>query len=134
MIIAGNETGNLTINANCAGIRVIQSLNFVGPGAPAFGVTAPAALAGTILSQSGGTLTLADALAQITVANHASLTLAVFWTAGDVQCAAFDIAIDSVSVTSGVDTVSLAGGSHQPTNARYWAASGSAPTSIPKRL
>ena len=45
--------------------------------------------------------------------------------------ACFDVQYSSYFNSAGLDSVTLAGASSTPTNGKYWASSGSLPTSLP---
>jgi len=83
-----------------------------------------AAIAATIASQSSCTLTVPTG--SLTVGQ----SVAVFWTAGGVAMGAYDATVSAVTTASPNDTVTLTnvGGT---LTASYFAASGSAPTSLP---
>jgi hypothetical protein len=127
MSLSGTKTGSLQVMANCAGISTNQTLAFSGSGGPAWGVTAPAALAGTVSAVSSGQLSVTD---PNTLIQDGQL-VAIFWYVAGVLNACFNCTVSNVVASAGVDTVTLTGGSATPTGGKYWAASGSAPTQLP---
>jgi hypothetical protein len=129
----GTKTGSLQTLVNSGGITGNTSLTLSGSNNPTFGVTAPAGLAGTVLSAAGGTLSINDPSALLSVAGESSFYLAIFWltNSGATLNACFDVQYSAVSASGGVDTVTLAGASSTPTNGKYWASSGALPTSLP---
>lgn len=133
MTLVGTKGGNFQGLVNCGQISAGQNLALAGSTNPAGGITAPAGLVGTILSQSGGTMSITDALAALSVAGESSFYLAIFWTTsgGTVLNCCYDVQYTIVSATGGVDTVTLAGASSTPTSAKYWASSGAAPSGLP---
>ncbi len=130
---SGTKTGSLQTIVNCAGISGSQTLNPTGTANPNASISAPAGLIGTILSESGGTLSVTDPSALLSVAGESSYYLALFWTTvgGTVLNCCYDFQYTTVSATSGVDTVTCAGAADSPTGAKYWASSGAAPTQLP---
>jgi hypothetical protein len=103
MTLSGTKSGNLSQIINCAGIAVNQTLAFSGSGAPPWGITAPAALAGSVLSQGGDTLTVADPKTALASAQ----TVAVFWYVAGILHAVYDIVIASVTSPGAAETVAL---------------------------
>ncbi len=130
---SGNKTGSLQTIASLGGVTGNTNLSLSGSNNPAYGVTAPAGLVGTITTQSAGTLSVSDPNLQLTAGNYAGAFVALFWltAAGTILNACYDCTISSFSATSGTDSITLTGGSSTPTGAKYWASSGSAPGSIP---
>jgi hypothetical protein len=127
----GTKQGSYTSSANCGGITGGNSLAFSGSNNPIEGITAPAALIGTINSSAGGTLTLTDTALQLTAGNYGSAFLAIFWVSGGVLQCCYNVTISGFSANSGTDSITLTGASATPTGAKYYAASGSAPTQLP---
>ncbi|MGO8691632.1 MAG: hypothetical protein ACLQLG_18590 [Thermoguttaceae bacterium] len=102
MPVTGNKSGNYQVNVNCAGISASMNLPFLGSASPPFGINAPAALSGTVLSQGGDTLTVADPGLVL-----AAQTVAVFWYVLGVLHAVYDIAVSSVTSPGAAETVAL---------------------------
>jgi hypothetical protein len=102
----GTKTGSLQTLANCGGIAPNQSLAFSGSPNPQYGITAPAALQGTI---SGGVVTLGS---QATFAGTEKV--AVFWTVGNTSYYRYDCTI-SAGTNQTTFTVSAGSGTSLPT-------------------
>jgi hypothetical protein len=80
-----------------------MSLSPSGSAAPGFGIQAPAALAGTVLSQTGKTLTVTDPSTLLTV----DAVVAVFWYVAGVLHAAYDAAISAIASPGAAETVTV---------------------------
>jgi hypothetical protein len=99
----GNVTGSIQQLVVCDGLQVNQSVAATGASAEKISVTAPAALAGTVLSQSGETLTIADPSTLLASGN----TVAVFWFVGAVLHAMYDVTINTITSPGAAETVLL---------------------------
>ena len=132
-MVNGNKSGLVQTSVNCCGLVANQTVPLAGSNNPQFGITAPAALVGTVYSASIGNLAVNDPNGQITSGNYGSLFLAIFWTTngGTILNACYDCTISNFATANNLDSITLTGASSTPTGARYWASSGSAPTSLP---
>jgi hypothetical protein len=103
MTLTGTKSGNFQLMANCAGVTANQSLAFLGSAGPSWGITAPAALAGTVLSQGGETLTIND---PNTLLSNGQV-VAVFWYVAGILHAMFDVTINTITSPGASETVLL---------------------------
>jgi hypothetical protein len=103
MTLNGTKSGNLSQTVSCAGIATQQTLGFTGSAGPAFGITAPAALAGVVLNNEADTLTVVDPSTLLAAAQ----TVAVFWYVGQDLHAVYDVVISAIASPGAAETVTL---------------------------
>ena len=131
MSLSGTKVGTLQTVCNCGGLGGNTSINLSGSSAPNFGLTAPAALIGTVGTNgsSSATLALNDPSQTVTTSSK----LAVFWVSGGVLQCAYDLSVASVSFSTPTNTATItqSGGAPSVGTPKFWAASGSAPTALP---
>lgn len=131
MTLVGTKSGSLQTLINSGGITGNTTLSVTGSSNPTFGVTAPAALIGTIGTNAAGSCTLV--LSDVGQTVTSAVKVAVFWSVGGVLNAAYDLTVASNSFATPTNTVTI----HQATGApdvgtfKFWAASGALPTTLP---
>jgi hypothetical protein len=91
MTLVGTKSGSFQIYSNCGGVSGSKSLLSAGTANPVFGITAPAAIAGTITS---GTITVAST----TFAGTEKVAL--YWVIGGVAYYRYDCTISSGTGTT----------------------------------
>jgi hypothetical protein len=121
----GIRTGSVQLISVLDGVSCANQIATQGTTPGGASTALVAAIAATILSESDGTLTVPTG----SLTN--GQTLAIFWTVGGVVNACYDVTVASVSTASPNDTVTLTGASSTPTGGQYYAASDSAPTTLP---
>ena len=131
MSATGNKSGSLQTQVNCAGISVNGNLGVSGSTDPSYGVTAPAALLGTIGSNGASSCTLPLTDPSQTVST--STKLAVFWTTngGATLNACYDLSVSSASFVNPTNTATITQSGGIPTSGSFWASSGAAPSALP---
>ena len=110
MTLTGSKQGSLQTLVNAGGIAANTTLSFSGSSNPAFGITAPAALSGTLAS---GTFTIANSG---TATFAGTEKVAVYWTVAGVNYYRYDCTISSgtaqntFTISSGTGTALPSGG------------------------